>query len=192
MGKLPKRKLLIQLPLGLLAVVLLMGAYQGVQQLRGNFHAPLPGEMYRSAQLHPGDITRYQQEYHIASVLNLRGENLKQQWYRDEVAEAERTGVTHINFRMSASKELTAEEAHQLIAIMRAAPKPMLIHCQAGADRTGLAAALYMAAIAKKGEWAAEKQMWLPYGHLPLWINGAYAMNRTFERLEPALGFPNS
>jgi hypothetical protein len=49
-----------------------------------------------------------------------------------------------------------------------------------------------MAAIAKKGEWAAERQLWIHYGHLPLWINESFAMNRTFERMEPYLGFYDS
>jgi hypothetical protein len=58
--------------------------------------------------------------------------------------------------------------------------------------RTGLAAALYFAAVAKRSEWASERQLWPIYGHLPLRFIDAYAMNRTFESLEPYLGFGNS
>jgi len=178
-----------KIAIGLVAV---FAAFLGMEQLRGNFHAPLPGELYRSAQLQSGDIARYQQRYGIQSVLNLRGNNQGSAWYDTEVSEASEAGVQHIDFRMSAGRELTGEQVIALIDIMRKAPKPLLIHCRAGSDRTGLASAFYMAAIAKKGEWAAERQLWIHYGHLPLWINESFAMNRTFERMEPYLGFYDS
>jgi protein tyrosine/serine phosphatase len=76
---------------------------------------------------------------------------------------------------------------------MRDAPKPILIHCRSGADRTGLASALYLAAIAKTNEKTAEGQMSIFYGHLGLPImSRAFAMDRTFEMMEPLLGFLNS
>lgn len=183
-----KKSLKIGLPLAL-AVMLL---YWGVLQLTGNFHEVVPAEFYRSAQLKPGDIARYSDRYGIKTVLNLRGPNHGSEWYDIEVAESHAAGVKHIDFPMKASRELTPGQVLALIDTMRNAPKPLLIHCRAGADRTGLAAAFYVAAIADRGEYAAERQLWMHYGHLPLWINGSYAMNRTFERMEPYLGFKDS
>jgi protein tyrosine/serine phosphatase len=87
---------------------------------------------------------------------------------------------------------LTEAQAAELVQLMRDAPKPVLIHCQGGADRTGLASALYLAAIEKRSESAAKGQMSIIYGHIPLPITHAYAMDRTFEKLEPILGFSNS
>lgn len=102
-------------------------------------------------------------------------------------------GIAHIDFAMSAAHELNDAEARQLIKTMRDAPKPLLIHCMSGADRTGLAAALYVAAIAKGSEGAAEWQLSPRYGHIGLpWISRAYPMDETWERLEYALGFPHS
>ena len=175
-----------------LACVAVLALYLGYQQLRGNFHPVVRGEVYRSAQLTSGDITRYAQEHGIRTVLNLRGDNKGQDWYDEEVAEAREAGVNHINFRMKSSRELSPQTARALIQVMDAAPKPLLIHCRAGADRTGLAAALYVAALTDRGEWAAERQLWIHYGHLPLRFNSSYAMNRTFEALEPYLGFNDS
>ncbi|PZP84077.1 MAG: protein tyrosine phosphatase [Azospirillum brasilense] len=177
---------------GLAAAVLLTGAYLGILQWSGNFHEAIPSELYRSAQLHPGDLARYQQQYGIRTVINLRGDNAGTPWYDHEREEAELLGVRFINFRMKASRELGDGEALALISAMRDAPKPLLIHCRAGADRTGLASALYFAAVADKGEAAAEQQLWLNYGHLPIPFLSTYAMNRTFERLEPMLGFKDS
>jgi protein tyrosine/serine phosphatase len=94
---------------------------------------------------------------------------------------------------MSASRELTRSQVDRLLAILEAVEKPLLIHCQAGADRTGLATALYLAAIAKQGEEAAEDQLSIRYGHVGLpHLSSAYAMERTWEKLEPWIGFSGS
>lgn len=178
--------------IGFAAAVLLMGSYLGALQALGNFHEAIPKELYRSAQLQPGDLTNYQEKYGIRTVINLRGDNSGMPWYDHEREEAELLGIRFINFRMKASRELGDGEALALISAMRDAPKPLLIHCRAGADRTGLASALYFAAVADKGEALAEQQLWLTYGHIPIPFLSTYAMNRTFERLEPMLGFKDS
>ncbi len=177
---------------GILAILSLIGLYLGALHLSGNFHEVLPGELYRSAQLKPGDIAHYAHEYQIKTIINLRGDNTGKAWYDQEVAEAKTNHIIHTDFRMSAKHELTAARAAELIEVMRSAEKPLLIHCQAGADRSGLAVALYFAAIKKMSETASELQLSIVYGHLPLWFSPAYAMSRTFEKLEPSLGFFDS
>lgn len=186
------RNKILKVSAGLAALVLSLAAYIGIQIQTGNFHEVIKGEFYRSAQPKGRDIERYAREHGIKSIINLRGENANDTWYKEEVAGAQQAGIAHYDFRMKASRELTNEQALELIALMRDAPKPLLIHCKSGADRTGLAAAFYVAAIAKQSEWAAERQLWIHYGHLPFYINEAFAMNRTFERMEPILGFHDS
>lgn len=176
---------------GSAAVVLAAAMYLLVLQFSNNMHETIPGELYRSAQLTPEALHTYQTRYGIRTIINLRGENAGQPWYDAEAAFAEARGLTLMNFRMSAKRELTGEQVEQLIALMRTAPKPVLIHCRHGADRTGLAAALYLAAIHNVDEETAEDQLSPVYGHLP-WISVARAMDATFEAAEPMLGFPNS
>lgn len=72
------------------------------------------------------------------------------------------------------------------------APKPLLIHCESGADRSGLAAALYLAAISGAGEEVAEEQLGLKYGHISEPWGRGYGMTVTFEAMEAPLGFPES
>lgn len=171
---------------------LLIG-YLGILQISGNFHEVSAGTVYRAAQMDGQALARWKREYGIASVLNLRGENTGADWYETERAVADRLGIAHIDFRMSASRQLDGEQVQRLIAVMKDAPKPMLIHCQAGADRTGLAAALYVAGIDGGDEFAAERQLSLRYGHIGLpWISKAWPMNETWERMEAWLGFPDS
>lgn len=173
-------------------VALPVAAYLFLLQVSHNFHEVVPGELYRSAQLDDDDLTKYAKKYHLKSVLNLRGERVGKEWYENEVAEARAAKIQYINFKMNASRELTRKEALELIEVMRKAPKPMLIHCQAGADRTGLASAIYLAAIKKDSEFDAEFQLSIYYGHIPFWFADGYAMNETFEDLELYLGYHDS
>lgn len=173
------------------AALLTIGLYLLGLQFTDNMHETLPGELYRSAQLTSAQLESYRRTYGIKSVLNLRGDNTGADWYDAEHAYTQKTGLTHLNFRMSSGSELSKAQVKELIALMQAAPKPLLIHCKHGADRTGLAVALYFAAIANKGEEAAESQLSLTYGHIP-WISAARAMDETFEAMEPMLGFSDS
>lgn len=184
----PRSALKKMLKLSALSVLFVggsLGAYAGFLQLTGNFHPVIAGELYRSAQPSPAQLARYVQENGIRTVINLRGAEEKAKWYEQEVAEAERLGVEHIDFRMSSSKELSTDKADQLLAIMRAAPKPILIHCTYGADRSGLASVIYSHQIAGISDGVAERQLSFFYGHVSLpYVSAAYAMDRSWEKLE--------
>jgi protein tyrosine/serine phosphatase len=197
MLKTQPRRLLSHLRTGILLAFLgaacFVGGYYAHMVFTTNFHPVIVGELYRSSQPSASSIALFQKEYGIKTILNLRGPNTGRDWYDAEVAEAKALDIHHVDFPMSARRELTQEEAAKLVEIMRDAPKPLLIHCQAGSDRTGLASALYLAAIAKTNEATAEGQMSILYGHIgvPL-LSKAYAMDRTFEKMEPWLGLSNS
>lgn len=163
-----------------------------IVNLGDNFHPVVAGEVYRSAQPTPERIAEYQKNYAIKTIINLRGENAGSSWYDKEVAESLRLGINHVNFRMSARRELTMAQFDDLMALLRTVEKPVLIHCMSGADRSGLVSALYVAGVAGLGEEEAESQISFRYGHIPLSISSAYAMSRSFETLEPTLGFPDS
>ena len=180
---------------GLGAAFLALVAFIAIEMQTGNFHEIVPGEFYRSAQPSGKDLERYVKDYGIKTVINLRGGNKSDDWYREEVATSARLGINLIDFRMKAAHELTDEQALALIKLMKHAPKPLLIHCRAGADRSGLAAALYMASVKKSAESDAENQLSLRYGHLPafpFWWTDAQAMRRTLERVEPLLEYEGS
>lgn len=177
---------------GLGLPILALGAYLGYLQVTPNFATVVPNEVYRSAQPTAASIHEFAARHGVRSIINLRGENSGKAWYDEEVAAAKDLDITHIDFRMSSRRELDQNQVETLIAVMRDAPKPVLIHCKAGADRSGLAAALYLAAVAKLGEKASEAQLSLYYGHLSLPFIPEYAMDRTFEAMEPMLGFNGS
>lgn len=177
----------------LLAALVLLGGYAGVLQLTGNVHTVMDGVLYRSAQPSKNQIFALSKDYGIRSIVNLRGDNTGSPWYDDEIEASKALGLAHYNFRMSARRELSQEQAEELITMLRQAPKPVLVHCNGGADRSGLASALFLAAIAQKGEDAAEAQMSFHYGHVSIpYLSSSFAMDRTFENLESWLGFKGS
>ncbi|MFZ4542075.1 MAG: fused DSP-PTPase phosphatase/NAD kinase-like protein [Rickettsiales bacterium] len=173
----------------LISILGLVAFYAGVTAWMNNFHSVIPGELYRSGQFSSGDISYYTKRYGLRSVINLRGDNSGAEWYDRELKESNEAGVKHINFRMSAKRKLTREESLMLIETMRNAPKPVLIHCNGGANRTSLAAALYLAAITRADERTAQAQLSMRFGNFPTWLGSKSRMSETFEELEHVLGY---
>lgn len=177
--------------LTLAALIVCGGGYLGALQLTENFHEIVPGKFYRSAQPSAAALARYVKDYGIKTVINLRGANPDNGWYQSEITASKALGITHIDFRMSSRKQLTAEESHALVEVMRSAPGPILVHCQAGADRTGLASVMYLQQIAGVDEETAEWQLSPIYGHINLPFLSAYAMDDTWEAFEKLIGLPS-
>ncbi|CAN7575982.1 dual specificity protein phosphatase family protein [Rhizobium sp. LjRoot30] len=166
-----------------------LGGYLAFLQLSGNFHTVIDGELYRSAQPSAGQLETYVRDHGIRTVINLRGESVTAHWYADEIATAKRLNLNHIDFRMNASRRLTTGEADELVAILKAAPKPILIHCKAGADRTGLVSVIYSERIAGMSEEIAENQLSIRFGHIGLpFLSSTFAMDESWETLERHFG----
>ncbi len=156
-----------------------------VLHFNGNFHAVVEGEVYRSGQVEGSELADYTEKVGLKSVLNLRGASPRSEWYREEIAESARLGLVHVDFALSASREVTDEEAAKLIALMRDLPKPLLIHCKHGSDRTGLLAALYLASVKRVDPETADDQLSLYFGHFSVpYLSAAYPMDESWERLE--------
>ena len=118
---------------GILAVAL--AAWLAFLQVTGNFHAVIPGEYYRSAQVDRASLSEWTREHRIRSVVNLRGANPGDAWYDEEVAASAELGLVHYDFRMSAADHIPPAEAKALLDLLRAAPKPVLVHCRRAAGR---------------------------------------------------------
>jgi protein tyrosine/serine phosphatase len=176
---------LIAIACVILVPALAIGFFLSTLQLFGNFDEVIPGEYYRAAQPTPAKLAKYVKRYGIRTVLNLRGLNNKYQWYHDEVAAAEKLGLKFVDFKMSARRELTEAQTEALIALLHDVPKPILVHCKSGSDRTGLVSAIYLYKIAGLGEAAAERQISFRYGHIGIpYLSDAIAMDRNWEKLE--------
>ena len=176
----------------LVALTAILQAHLAYIRYSGNFHTVIAGEVYRSAQVTPEDLAVFQRDYGIRSVLNLRGATPGHPWYDDEIASAKALGLVHEDFAMSASRVLTVEESTELIALMRSMPKPLLVHCRRGADRTGLAMALYLAGISGADESTAAGQLSIWFGHFSVpYLSSTYPMDESWQLMVPVLGLDN-
>lgn len=171
-------------------IILLMASAAGWAawlQANGNFHAVIAGELYRSAQPDAAHLEKWVADHHIRSVVNLRGAS-EAAWYRGEREASARLSLIHVDFAMRDSEMVSEAQAQDLVALLDSLPKPILIHCKAGSDRTGLAAALYLAGHGY-GEATAERQISFRYGHVSLPFSAAWPMDLSWEELEPGLGY---
>ena len=133
-----------------------------------NWHRVDEG-LYRSAQMYGGRTAALLDSHGIRTVINLRGENPNSNWYLPERSSCESLGITYLD-RSLHSRRLPEKQAlADLLESFQTAEAPVLIKCSGGADRTGLAAGLYL--LQKHGVSAidaARRQLSvLPYLHLP-------------------------
>lgn len=175
-----------------LAILAAIGIYVVHLVAIGNFHTVIGGTLYRAAQPSAKDIALWHQRYGIKTIINLRGANPAQDWYRNERDTAQALGIRLIDYRMSSKRDLSAAQVETLLEILASAETPVLIHCRNGVDRSGLVSAFFVAGVAGGSEFFAELQLTPIYGHLPVWFLAAFAMDRSFEIAEPRLGFPDS
>jgi protein tyrosine/serine phosphatase len=161
-------------------VLILLLFYVGYGLIYGNFHK-LDNDAYRSAQLFYFNMPYYLEQYKIKTVLNLRGEQKHKSWYKSELKITKEHNVTLINFKMSSRQYLDFNKTSSLVEILKGAEKPILIHCEGGADRTSLASALYIYGVKGKSQEEAREELSFIYGHLPSIRPKVIAMDRSFN-----------
>ena len=139
----PKRKTGRRVLTAVLIILLLPAGYYLIIFGNGNFHAVTAGEAYRCAQPDYSRLEYYMKTYGIRSIVNLRGSNPGDRWYQDEIRFSAANGIKHYDIGLSATTDPTAAQMSELMMIIRSAPRPVLIHCKSGADRSGLFAAMW-------------------------------------------------
>ncbi len=174
------RRLLRRILIAFAVAVLAVAAYALVQVARSNLHGVVPGDVYRAGQMNPDQLARCLTDHGIRSVLNLRGANGDQGWYRSETQTVARLKVAHYDLSWSSNKEVASEQLAATVELLRSAPKPLLIHCQGGADRTSLASALYRYGVEGKPADEASGELSIWYGHVPWLRPQVRAMDRSF------------
>lgn len=164
-----KKKMLRVLAGVLVLAAITVAGRVGYLEEQGNFHAITPGEAYRSAQLDRDELAHYARVYGIRSIINLRGARPEAAWYREEMATARALGIRHFDYGgIGATRPPSARDLARLLTLFLEAPRPVLLHCQAGADRSGLAAAVWKTAVDGAPAARARQQLSLRYGHMPV------------------------
>lgn len=119
-------------------------------------------DFFRSAQPGETDLPWLLRELDLRSVLILRGN--VESWEGDLLAQA---GVALHHVPMTATRAPTDDEVAQLLTVARTAEKPILSHCQAGADRTGVWSFLVRYELLRLDKSISLRALAARYFHLP-------------------------
>jgi protein tyrosine/serine phosphatase len=134
-----------------------------------NFHWVVPGDAARAAQAWAGGLGPFLKRRGIRAIINLRGRNDDLSWWRNETRVAAAGGIAHLDAMLDSRKLPTRAILVRLIEAFDTAPRPFMLKCSGGQDRTSFAAAIY---LIHRGGWqamAAAKAQFarFPYLHLP-------------------------
>lgn len=133
-----------------------------------NFHVVLPGQVFRCAQLSGPQLEEAIRAHGIRTVVNLRGPCDPFPWYLDECRVTQQAGAAHEDVSFSAGRLPPVDEIRYLLRVLDRTEYPILLHCRQGADRTGLAAAMFLLLHTDADLAAAKSQVGVAYGHLRL------------------------
>lgn len=162
-----RRRRRIAFALGCAAVLLASLAVFRNPLFYGNLGVVAPGLVYRAAQPGP-ELGEWVKHHGVASILNLRGGSSRDPDYANEERVTRTQGIAFYDFPMSATRRPSRRELLVLIDLFERCRYPLLVHCKSGADRTGLASAVYL--LVKQGAAPARAigEFSLYYGHVPL------------------------
>lgn len=123
----------------------------------------------RSAQPYLGGWRPFLRDNRIAAIINLRGAHPECGWWRRETAACAALGLAHFDVAFNSRRLPTRARLLTIVGHFAQAPRPLLIKCSGGQDRTSFVAALY---ILHTDGWSAwERAMThfsrFPYLHLP-------------------------
>lgn len=145
------------LVLGIIALGLCW--YMGV--FGENFRPIEANKAYRSGQVTPESLRKHIKEDNIKCVVNLRGHS-RSQWYTSELQTCQEAGIEHDDIKFDPNYLPSPDILKKLMDRFQAGPYPMLMHCRAGADRSGLGSTLYAMLVEHKplDEAMADEMTW--------------------------------
>jgi len=155
--------------------------YASYLHVTGNVHVVIPNEVIRSASLSESQLQNLIATHHVKSIINLAPQEA------NAPTELEISTRSHINYfplSMYAHGLPPIAILKQLTALITMTPRPVLIHCRQGADRTGLAAAIALILTTRATPAMIQKQYSLRYGAISPTSIGKQVMHYYFLWLQ--------
>ena len=102
-----------------------------------------PGVLYRCNHPTPARLRAAQRRFGLRTLINLRGHR---QCGSDALSRgtSHQLGLTHIDAPLESRGAPHRDRILRLAGIFETMPTPAVMHCKSGADRTGLAAGIYL------------------------------------------------
>jgi protein tyrosine/serine phosphatase len=122
-----------------------------------------PGVLYRCNHPTPARLRAAKRRFGLKTMINLRGHR---QCGSDALSrnEAARLGLIHIDAPLESRGAPHRDRILRLAGIFQSMQTPAVMHCKSGADRTGLAAGLYILINGGTAAQALAQLSWR-YGH---------------------------
>lgn len=153
----------------------------GIKKFIDNFHTVEKGALYRSGQLKPSRLKKYVKKHGIKTIINLRGVNQKTKWWKREKKITKELGINFYNIPFNAGNFSSKKNLYKLLYLYEHAPKPILIHCRDGADRSGEAAALWILEHQGKSKKEALKHLSFKYGYIKFYRPTKYSLIQMWQ-----------
>lgn len=109
-----------------------------------NFHWIKTGEAARSAQAYAGFLAPFLRAHGIRAVINLRGSNPAHLWWKYETRVCRKLDVVHRDAKLNSRQLPSCAMLCDLLDAFASVPRPFLVKCSGGQDRTAFAAALFV------------------------------------------------
>jgi protein tyrosine phosphatase (PTP) superfamily phosphohydrolase (DUF442 family) len=130
-----------------------------------NWGVVVTGRLYRSNHPAPWQLRGAARRLGLRTVINLRGERVDCGSDALSRAEAAVLGLAHVDAPFESRGAPHRDRLLRLAEIYAAMAEPALIHCKSGADRTGLAAGVFLLLNGGKSADALDQLHWR-YGHV--------------------------
>ncbi len=140
----------------------------------------LPGKMYRSNQPYPFQIKKDIRKYKIKSIINLRGERHCSSFYLEKNF-CQKNSLNLYNFPISSRDLPDKKKLIEFNTLLENIEYPCVMHCKSGADRAGLAAALYL--IYKQDYSLLDAKKQLTFKHLHIKYAKTGILDYFFDRV---------
>lgn len=166
----------------LLFIIFLLTSFFAYNYFSGNVHTVIPGQIYRSGQLNNKQLLKYTKKYHIKTIINLRGIYRNAHWYQVESQFVKAHNIIYYSPWFKSNRLPPKKSLQHLVYLLETVPKPLMFHCEGGADRSGMAAAISyilfkpnasIAQIKRQDSWIYNALLRKSVGHqlLPNYFN---------------------
>jgi len=158
------------------ALVICVTLSSGCAYLDYNLRTVEDGTFYRSGQMTAGRLAEVIRDRDIQTVINLRGSSMEE-WYLEETGVCAAYGVDHRDFDWTMRRAPEPESLAEFVSLLEEGERPMLVHCQGGTHRAGVASAVYVL-LDGEDTSAAREQFTLffndaPIGQVVDWYEGS-------------------
>ena len=156
------------------------------QIVRSNLHPLDDSGAWRMARrsTSPARFSRSLEGLGIRCAIDLRRSNRSDE--SSQQIDFESMGIQYHNLHLRASDLPHPEPLQKLMQVMADGPRPILLYCKRGKDKTGFASALYRHSICGDSLEVAWKQLrFIPFGHSRKGHEGPYRFRELLEQHQP-------